>query len=112
MIQNESQYSVIADHHKVNGSIEVSGDLFIHGTFEGKIEQTKGLITISPTGVCKADINCDEIVIRGAFAGTLNSRGNVYIKSSANFEGEINSGNLVVSPGAVLKVKANTKDSL
>ena len=69
-------------------------------------EQTH--LTLGPNSVITGEIKCWDLEILGQFAGKIEARGKVTLQSSAIVEGEINCHQLVVYPGAVTNLNANT----
>ena len=71
------------------------------------------------TGFIKGEIHCANAVIEGKFDGRLEVTELLNIKESANVNGDVSTGKLVVQPGAIFNVSctmgggnnSGTKDS-
>ena len=84
---------------KFIGDIESKGFFRIDGTVEGNIEGPSKVV-LGKSGVIKGKLNCDNADIEGSFTGTLNVKGTLTLKSSAQIDGEVVVGKLAVEPGA------------
>jgi cytoskeletal protein CcmA (bactofilin family) len=91
----------------ISEGCEFSGRLFCRGASRigGKIEGTiisEGSLIIEETAEVKADIESDEIVVRGKISGTLKAAKRVELFERAEFTGEMTTPALVIHEGAAL----------
>lgn len=93
------------------GDIESEGSFRIDGKFNGNIK-TLGKVVLGDSGSIYGDVECDAADIEGNFEGKLNVQNQLNIKASANINGEIIAGQLMVEPGANLNGTCNMRGAL
>lgn len=87
----------------VEGNINCESDLRIDGTLKGKLV-CKSKVIIGPTGVIEGQIVCQNAVIEGRFKGVLTVHELLNIRETADVDGEITTGKLIVQSGAKFNV--------
>jgi len=87
----------------IEGTINAEGDIRIDGTLNGTIN-CKGKIIIGPQGLIDGTMNCKNSVVEGMIKGVINVDNELNIKETAKVNGEVNTGQLMVQPGAVFNV--------
>lgn len=87
----------------IEGTIHAEGDIRIDGTLTGTIN-CKGKIIIGPQGLIDGTMNCKNSVVEGVIKGVINVDNELNIKETAKVNGEVNTGQLMVQPGAVFNV--------
>ena len=87
----------------VEGSVKSESDIRVDGTIKGNLVCDAKVI-IGPTGFINGEIQCQNAVIEGRFDGRLDVAELLNIKESANVNGDVSTGKLVVQPGAVFNV--------
>lgn len=85
----------------VEGDIQSKSDIRIDGHIKGSLK-CEAKVIVGPTGSVEGEVNCKSAVIEGRFQGTLIVEDLLTIKETANVNGQIRYGKLVVQPGAVL----------
>lgn len=85
----------------VEGNIHCKSDIRVDGSIKGSLH-CEAKVIIGPTGSVEGDIDCKSAVVEGQFEGKLNASELLNIRESANVNGEIRYGKLIVQPGAVL----------
>ena len=90
----------------VEGVIKSESDIRVDGTIKGKLFCNAKVI-IGPTGFVDGEIKCKNAVIEGKFEGKLDVDELLNIKESANINGDVSTGKLVVQPGAIFNVTCN-----
>lgn len=93
--------TVIGPSVKVRGDFIGSGNLLIEGDFEGNIE-TSGDIRAGEGSKIVANIKAAEAAIYGLVTGDIQISGLLEIGSKANIQGNIVSGRIQVSNGAII----------
>lgn len=88
----------------VEGTIRADNDIRIDGKIDGTID-CKGKLIVGPTGVLDGTISCVNAVIEGTIKGTLTVTELLHVKETANINGEIVTGKLIVQAGAIFNVK-------
>ncbi|MBC7660294.1 MAG: polymer-forming cytoskeletal protein [Chitinophagaceae bacterium] len=89
----------------ITGGCHFSGKLYCKGSTRigGKVEGeiiSEGLLIVEEGAIINAECHVEDIVIQGHFKGTLEASGKVELSSSCTFEGDINTGSLVIQEGA------------
>ncbi len=85
----------------VEGNINCKSDIRNDGSIKGSLNCGAKVI-IGPTVSVEGDVICKSAVVEGSFDGKLNASELLNIRESANVNGEIRYGKLIVQPGAVL----------
>ncbi len=83
----------------VSGDIQSDGILRIDGTVKGMV-RTKAKIAVGKSGLIEGDIFCDEADIEGQVTGAVHVTHKLTIRSHGKVFGDIQTGKLVVEPGA------------
>ena len=86
----------------IKGEITGREDLFVDGEVQGSIRITDGNVTVGPNGRVTADIEAQEIVVRGKVNGTLRGRERVQIGRTGEVTGDIATRRLGVEEGAIV----------
>jgi len=87
----------------IEGTINADGDIRIDGTLKGTIN-CKGKIIVGPQGLIDGAMHCKNSVVEGVIKGILKVDNELNIKETAKVNGEVNTGQLMVQPGAVFNV--------
>ena len=95
-----TQQNVIAHGTKIVGDIKSEAPFRIDGIVEGIIN-TSGKVVVGKTGVIKGELIGENVDFEGKFTGKLVLSGTLSLKSTANIDGEVHIGKLVVEPGAI-----------
>lgn len=103
-----STHNRIGQGTKVEGEITCEGDIRIEGELFGYLT-SKAKVVVGPTGYIKGDIVCENADISGKIEGTIRVKEVLYMKSTANIEGNMTMQTLVVDAGAVMNGKCNTE---
>ena len=93
----------------IKGEISGQDDLFLDGTFEGKIHIAEGSFTAGPNARVNAEIDAREIIVRGEVIGALKARERVQVWSTGKVTGPIETRGIVIEDGAVLHAKAEVR---
>lgn len=87
----------------IEGTINADGDIRIDGTLKGTIN-CKGKIIVGPQGLIDGTMNCKNSVVEGVLKGVIKVDNELNIRETAKVNGEVNTGQLMVQPGAVFNV--------
>lgn len=87
----------------IEGTITADGDIRIDGTLKGTIN-CKGKIIVGPQGLIDGTMHCKNSVVEGVIKGIIKVDGELNIKETAKVNGEVNTGQLMVQPGAMFNV--------
>jgi cytoskeletal protein CcmA (bactofilin family) len=86
----------------IKGELRGEEDLIIEGRVEGEISLKKHLV-IETTGIILADIQTEDITIKGEMRGNMNASDKVEIHSAARVVGDIVAPRVVIEDGAKFK---------
>jgi len=89
----------------VEGTITANSDIRIDGSLKG-ILNCKGRVIIGPEGSVDGEISCENAVIEGSFSGKIKVSELLNVREQANIQGDVETGKLLVQPGAVYNVKS------
>lgn len=92
--------SIIGADALLEGTFTLDGSLRIDGTFNG-ILICGGTVTVGKHGSVVGDIEADEVILGGRVSGTVVARRRVVLEGSSVLEGDLATGSLLVSEGAV-----------
>jgi cytoskeletal protein CcmA (bactofilin family) len=94
--------TIIGKDTEVKGSIIAAGAIRVDGQVDGEIV-SKGDIVIGETGEVKAQIKARSATIAGSVHGNADIIDKLELASSAKLYGDIKTGVLIISEGAVFK---------
>ena len=105
-------YNVLGAKSRIIGNLTLAGDAIVNSHIEGSIEVTgEGKLVLERGSFIKGTIKAQDLEIFGVVDGDIDCRGLVSIRSSAQVQGSIKSGRLVIYPGAVVEMKASSVES-
>jgi cytoskeletal protein CcmA (bactofilin family) len=87
----------------VEGTVKCDSDLRVDGTIHGHLI-CKAKVIIGPTGAVEGEITCQNAVIEGRFKGILRVSELLNVRETAEIDGEISTGKLIVQSGARFNV--------
>lgn len=103
----EFHYNILGKNSSLTGDLVLSGDSIITSHITGSIEvRVEGKLTLERGSSVKGSIRAIDLEIFGSVEGDIICSGLVAIRSSAVVSGSIQSGRLVVYPGAVVEMTA------
>src|SRR5260370_32040878 len=101
--------SCVTQGIKIKGEISGREDLFLDGTFEGKIHIADGSFTVGPNAHVNAEIEAREIIVRGEVIGTLKARERVQVWSTGRATGGMETPGIVIAHGGTLRGKVEVR---
>ena len=90
----------------IEGTINAGSDIRIDGSLKGTLI-CNGRVIIGPEGKVDGEINCQNAVIEGSFQGKISVKELLNVRESANIQGDVITGKLLVQPGAIYNVHCN-----
>lgn len=85
---------------KVTGSVSGSGDLYVDGTVDGKIDLADRRVTIGEAGVVTAEVQAGEIRVMGALEGVASAAERIEVAQTGSVEGEVTTKRIKIEEGA------------
>jgi len=104
---NGEATSVIGESSSFDGTLEVSGNLRVDGTFTGKIRVTETLV-VGRNGLIDADVETRSSVVAGTIKGNINASEKITLQSGSRLEGEMVTSKLVIEEGVSFQGSCNT----
>ena len=99
--------SVIGEGSHFDGTLEVTGNLRVDGSFKGKLNVSEGL-TVGKKGQVDAEVNTSSAVVAGAVKGNLQASEKITLQSGSRLEGEMITSKLVIEEGVSFQGSCNT----
>jgi len=107
------QYNILGAKSKLTGDIILSGDSIITSFIEGSVEVIdSGKLVLERGSFIKGKIKAVDLEIFGQVEGDIECSGLVSIRSSAQVTGSIKSSRLVIYPGAIVEMTADSQDTV
>lgn len=85
----------------LKGSLDIQGDLKVHGTVEGELKVT-GDVSIESTANVQATIEGGSVSVRGQVTGNVSAKRRLTLGGSGRLNGDVRVGRLTVEDGATL----------
>lgn len=105
------QYNIIGAKSKITGDVLLSGDAIITSHIEGSLEILDlGKLVLERGSFIQGKVKASDIEIFGQVEGDIICSGLVSIRSSAQVTGSIKSSRLVIYPGAIVEMTADSQD--
>lgn len=102
-------YNVLGANSQISGDLVLSGDAIVNSHVEGSIiVKDNGKLILERGSYVKGKIKAIDLDIFGTVEGEIECSGLLSIRSSAQVQGEIKSGRLVIYPGAVVEMNASS----
>lgn len=102
-------YNVLGAQSRINGDLILSGDAIVNSHVEGSIiVKDHGKLILERGSYVKGKIKAIDLDIFGTVEGEIECEGLLSIRSSAQVQGIIKSGRLVIYPGAVVEMNASS----
>ena len=99
-------YNVVGLNSEVTGVIKLKGDTIFNGQIDGELHLTEGKLVLERGSKIKGKIFAHEIEVFGEISGDIFCSGKLSFRSSAKFDGDIQSNSLVIYPGAQINMHA------
>ena len=105
-------YNVLGSNSMIVGDLILSGDSIVNSQVHGSIEvKEHGKLILERGSFVKGKIKAIDLEIFGTVEGEIDCLGLVSIRSSAQVFGKIKSGRLVIYPGAMVEMQADSKET-
>jgi cytoskeletal protein CcmA (bactofilin family) len=101
--------TLIGKEALITGEIATSDVIQIEGRVEGKIKST-GLVVIGEAGRVKAEIEAENVSIRGKLEGDCTAKNRIEITNTGNVLGNLRAPLIAVAEGAVFRGSSNMTD--
>ncbi len=95
--------TVIGKAIQIKGEVEGEEDLVIEGKVEGTISLRKNHLTLERSAIIAADVDVENITIKGRIDGNTSASNKVEITSEARIVGDIKAPRVIMAEGAKLR---------
>jgi cytoskeletal protein CcmA (bactofilin family) len=102
--------SVIGEGSVFEGTMEITGNLRVDGSFKGKLRISENLI-VGKRGTVEAEVQTRSALIGGTIKGNLNASEKIALQSGSRLEGEMVTSKLVIEEGVSFQGSCNTAQS-
>jgi cytoskeletal protein CcmA (bactofilin family) len=99
--------SVIGEGSVFEGTMDITGNLRVDGTFKGKLRISENLI-VGKRGMVEAEVNTRSALIGGTIKGNLAASEKIALQSGSRLEGEMVTSKLVIEEGVSFQGSCNT----
>ncbi len=104
-------YNILGVKSQVIGNLILSGDAIITSSVEGSVEVIDtGKLVLERGSFVKGKIKAINLEIFGRVEGEIECSGLVSIRSGAQVTGTIKSARLVIYPGAIVEMTADSQE--
>jgi cytoskeletal protein CcmA (bactofilin family) len=104
-------YNILGVKSQVIGNLILSGDAIITSSIEGSVEVIDtGKLVLERGSFVKGKIKAINLEIFGRVEGEIECSGLVSIRSGAQVIGTIKSARLVIYPGAIVEMTADSQE--
>ena len=109
-LKTEETAVITAGVH-LNGTIQGTDNIILHGALEGNI-RLSGLLVLGKTGKIRGKIDARNVVLEGDFEGTIRAMEKVEIRDGGKCKGDIFTATIAVSENAYFdgSVKMEVED--
>ncbi len=90
----------------IEGTIRAKSDIRVDGTIKGNLI-CEAKVIVGPTGFVEGEITCENAVMEGKFEGILRVKELLNVRETAQVNGDVSIGKLIVQPGGVFNVSCN-----
>jgi cytoskeletal protein CcmA (bactofilin family) len=105
--QSQKLETFVGDGTEVKGELCVKGTVRIDGVMEGNIRAD--WVIVGESGKIKGDVASRGVVVAGKVEGNIDAGEIVELKQKAQVSGEIRTGRLAVSEGAIFDGRSRMK---
>ncbi|MFN7327760.1 MAG: polymer-forming cytoskeletal protein [Chitinophagales bacterium] len=108
--QSSGGLNALVKGTSIEGTVKCESDIRIDGTIKGDLI-CKAKVIIGPTGFVEGEITCQNAVVEGTIKGILTVTDLLNIRETAEIDGTISTGKLIVQSGAKFNVACKMTDS-
>jgi cytoskeletal protein CcmA (bactofilin family) len=106
-VQTSTSPAILGKDVTVTGEIRSHEPLIIEGEVEGTIDVAGHLLTIAANGKVRASVKAKEIDVLGSLTGNVEGADKIYIRSGAQFVGDIHARGIVIEDGGFIRGKVD-----
>ncbi len=108
--QSSGGLNALVKGTSIEGTVKCESDIRIDGTIKGDLI-CKAKVIIGATGFVEGEITCQNAVVEGKIKGVLTVTDLLNIRETAEIDGTISTGKLIVQSGAKFNVACKMTES-
>lgn len=105
-----NSFNSLVQGTSIEGTVKSEKDIRVDGRIIG-ILHCDAKVVVGPTGVIEGEIRCANAVIEGKFKGKLFVQELLNVRETAEINGDVQTGRLVVQSGAIFNVQCVMGDA-
>jgi cytoskeletal protein CcmA (bactofilin family) len=94
--------AIIGQGTFIRGNLRGDGDLSVAGRIEGAIE-VRGEVVFEGTSIIQAEVTAGRIVVRGALAGDLHAQDSIVLEEGCRVAGDLQAPRIRIDQGALYR---------
>ena len=102
--------TIVGESVKLKGNLKSDGDIVINGSITGDV-RTKASVQVGTSANVVASIKAANVQVSGVVQGNIEAKETLQISETGKVYGDIHSGVLVVSPGALFTGKCTMMET-
>lgn len=87
----------------ITGELRANENLTIEGQIQGTLEAKLHSVTVSQTGLAKAEILAKDVVVHGKVNGSITASNRVEIRPNGSVQGDVVSPAVIIEEGATFR---------
>ena len=96
---NNNISSILGPELKINGNINVKGDLLIYGEVSGNVT-CKGTLHSAKGSIVRGNINSKNIFVNGTIEGDIEAKSKATLGKGSHLEGNLQASIITIEEGA------------
>jgi cytoskeletal protein CcmA (bactofilin family) len=101
MIKKTDSGAEISKSTVVRGKVQGAESLSVAGRIEGSVA-LEAKLTVERSGVVKADVEADEVIVRGILIGNVKAKKAIRLEAGARVRGDLEAPLIAVAEGALM----------
>jgi cytoskeletal protein CcmA (bactofilin family) len=87
----------------IKGTITSSGDIYLNGEVEGRVEATNSTVTVGPNAKVLANLEARKVVVSGTVNGNIKASEAIELLRTSTLNGNITTARIKIDDGAFIK---------
>lgn len=105
-------FNVVGRDSRIEGELRLSGPSNVAGEVVGTLYgPTEGRLVLDRSSKVTGEVHAHDLEVHGQLDGTVHCTGTLSLRPGCQFKGVLRAGKLVVYPGAVVDMDAETDNS-
>lgn len=87
----------------IKGTITSTGDIYLNGEVEGRVEATNSTVTVGPNAKVLANLEARRVVIGGSVNGNVKASEAIELQRTSSLTGNLTTARIKIEDGAFFK---------